>query len=234
MAEAGEKSFGSKAFSKIKAVDEFIISALLPQDDALNSTLKANTTSGPDAIDVSPPLGKFLYLLAKLNNAKRILEFGTLGGYSAIWFAKAIPSGGKVITCELEPTHAKIAQSNIDNAGPEVKDKIEIRLGPALETLGELEREGVEDFDMVFIDADKENNPAYFSWALEHSHAGTLIVVDNVVRSGYIVDKDMNTPPTLGSRKLFDTLRGEKRVECTALQTVGLKGWDGMALARVV
>ncbi|TVY30945.1 O-methyltransferase, partial [Lachnellula hyalina] len=225
--------FWQQGLSKIKTVDEYIISALLPQDDALSSTLKANATSGLPAIDVSP-LGKFLYLLAKLNNAKRILEFGTLGGYSAIWFAKAIPSDGKVITRELEPGIAEIAQSNIDNAGLEVKDKIEIRLGPALETLGQLDKEGVEDFDMVFIDADKENNSTYFRWALEHSHAGTLIVVDNVVRSGFIADKDNNAPTTLGARKVFDALKGEKRVECTAFQTIGLKGWDGMALARVI
>ena len=173
MAEPGEQSFGRKAFDKIKAVDEYIIDALLPQDDVLDSTLKVNATSGLDAIDVSPPLGKFLYLLAKLNNSIRILEFGTLGGYSAIWFAKAIPTGGKVITCELEPKHAEIAQSNINNAG--LKDKVEIRLGPALETLEKLDKEGVEDFDMVFIDADKENNAAYFKWALEHSHTGTLV-----------------------------------------------------------
>jgi predicted O-methyltransferase YrrM len=171
--ERGEKTFGRTAFDKIKAVDEYIIGALLPKDDALDSTLKANAASSLDAIDVSPPLGKFLYLLAKLNNAKRILEFGTLGGYSAIWFAKALPAGGRLITCELEPKHAQIAQSNIDNAG--LKDKVEIRLGPALETLEKLDKEGVEDFDMVFIDADKENNSAYFNWALKHSHKGTLV-----------------------------------------------------------
>ena len=173
MAEPGETTFGHKAFDKIKAVDEHIIDALLPQDAALDSTLKVNSTSGLDAIDVSPPLGKLLYLLAKLNSAKHILEFGTLGGYSAIWFAKALPAGGKVITCELDPKHAQIAQSNIDNAG--LKDKVDIRRGPALETLEKLAKEGVEDFDMVFIDADKESNSAYFKWALEHSRKGTLV-----------------------------------------------------------
>lgn len=165
--------FGEQAYNKIKAVDEFIIDALHPQDAALDSALEANAAFSLDDIDVSPPQGKFLYLLAKMNNAKRILEIGTLGGYSAIWFAKALPANGKLVTCELEQKHAQVAQSNINNAG--VQDKVEIKLGPALESLEKMDKEGVEAFDMVFIDADKSNNPSYFQWAVDHSHTGTLV-----------------------------------------------------------
>ncbi|TVY71242.1 O-methyltransferase MdmC [Lachnellula suecica] len=227
-----EQIFGSKLFNKIKAVDSYIVDALHPADADLDSTLKANARSSLNAIDVSPVHGKLLYLLAKITNAKRILEFGTLGGYSAIWFAKALPKGGKLITCELEPKHAQVAQSNIDNAG--LTDKVEIRLGPALETIERMGREGVEDFDMVFIDADKENNAAYFKFALEHSHSGTVIVVDNVVRRGSLVDEEQQSSQVVGVRNMFEWLKTEKRVECTAVQTLGSKGWDGMVLARVL
>lgn len=174
-----------------------------------------------------------LYLLAKMNHAKRILEVGTLGGYSSIWFAKAVPSDGKVITLELEFEHAEVARSNIANAG--FDSVVEVKVGPALETLENMSKAGsVEPFDMVFIDADKDNNSGYLKWALEFSHVGTLIVIDNVVRRGRPVDMENLEPAVVGVRDVFEMLKKETRLECTAIQTVGSKGWDGFAMALVV
>ncbi|RDL37117.1 S-adenosyl-L-methionine-dependent methyltransferase [Venustampulla echinocandica] len=221
-----------EAYDKFDEVDNWICDSLVPQDAGLESTLKTHGGSVLDPINVHPNQGKLLYLLAKMNNAKRILEVGTLGGYSAIWLAKALPSGGKVITLELDPKSAAVAESNIKNAGFE--DKVEVRVGPALETLEKMSKGGEEKFDLVFIDADKENNPGYFKRALEFSRAGTLIVVDNVVRRGRVVDAGSEDPNVLGIRKLFEMFKNEKRVETTAIQTVGGKGWDGLAFALVV
>jgi len=225
--------FTEPQFSKFNAVEDWISSSLLPPDTGLESTLKTNAASNLDAIDVAPNEGKLLYLLAKMNRCKRILEIGTLGGYSAIWFAKAVPSDGKVITLELEAEYAKIASGNIANAGFE--GVVEVKVGPALETLEQMGKAGgVEPFDMVFIDADKQNNVGYLKWALEFSHVGTVIVVDNVVRRGRVVDSENLEPAVIGVRNLFEVMKEEKRLECTAVQTVGSKGWDGFAIGLVV
>jgi len=222
-----------KLYEKMNNVDQYIVSSLLPHDATLDSTLEANASANLDAIDVAPNQGKFLYLLAKINNARRILEIGTLGGYSALWFAKALPKDGKLITLELEPEHARVAQANINKAG--FGDVVEIRVGPALESLEKLAKEGREEkFDLVFIDADKENNAGYVKWALGFSRKGTVIVVDNVVRQGRVVDFENKDPSLVGVRNLFELLKAEKRVDSTAIQTVGCKGWDGFAIALVI
>jgi predicted O-methyltransferase YrrM len=218
--------------AKAAATDAYICDKLLPTDQALEAALKNNAFSNLDAIDVAPNQGKQLYLLAKMLKAKRILEIGTLGGYSAIWFAKAVGPQGKVITLELEPEHAKVARENISNAGFE--EVVEVRVNPALETLAKMQKEGTEAFDLVFIDADKENNSGYFTAALAMSHVGTLIVVDNIARRGRLIDGDSKAGDVLGTRKLFEMMGKEKRVEATAVQTVGSKGWDGYAMALVV
>ena len=215
---------------KFEATDAYICATLLPPDAGLDEALAANEKSLP-AIDVAPNQGKMLYLLAKINKAKRILEVGTLGGYSAIWFAKAVGLDGKVVTLELEPEHAKIAQSNIENAG--FGNVVEIKIGAALDTLEKMGKEGKQEFDMVFIDADKENNLGYFKWALEFSHVGTVIVVDNIARSGRLLGEG-DPDAAKGTALLFEYMKTEKRIEATAVQTVGMKGWDGFAMALVV
>jgi predicted O-methyltransferase YrrM len=217
---------------KATALDAYACDHLLPTDPALEAALKNNASSNLDAIDVAPNQGKQLYLLAKMIKAKRVLEVGTLGGYSAIWFAKAVGPEGKVITLEVEPEHAKVARENIANAG--FKKVVEVKVNPALATLAQMQKEGTEAFDMVFIDADKDNNPGYFTAALAMSHVGTLIVVDNIARRGRLIDQDSTAGDVLGTRKLFEMMGKEKRVEATAVQTVGSKGWDGYAMALVV
>ncbi|CZR51627.1 related to O-methyltransferase [Phialocephala subalpina] len=223
--------FKASEYAKFDSVNAWIETSLVKQDASLASCLEANATAQLEDIDVAPNEGKFHYLLAKMNKVKRVLEIGTLGGYSAIWFAKAVaPVGGKVITLEFEPEHAKVARSNIANAG--FADVVEVRVGKALDTLKKMREDGEEGFDYVFIDADKSNNAGYLKYALEFAHVGTVIVVDNVVRQGKVLeDKDAHSE---GQRKAFEFLKGEKRVECTALQTVGPKGWDGFAVAMVV
>jgi predicted O-methyltransferase YrrM len=228
-----QRTIPQDLYDKFNGVDTYICDQLLPHDEALDSALKANAAANLDEIDVAPNQGKLLYLLAKMNQVKRYLEVGTLGGYSALWVAKALPSDGRIVTLEIEPEHARVAQSNIANAG--FAHLAEVKVGPALESLEAMEKEGpVEPFDMVFIDADKENNAAYFHWALKFAKKGTVIVVDNVVRRGRVTDLQNEEPAILGVRKVFEELGKEKRVECTAVQTVGSKGWDGFALALVV
>jgi predicted O-methyltransferase YrrM len=217
---------------KATALDAYVCDHLLPTDPALEAALKNNASSNLDAIDVAANQGKQLYLLAKMIKAKRVLEVGTLGGYSAIWFAKAVGPEGKVITLEVEPEHAKVARENISNAG--LKKVVEVKVNPALATLAQMQKEGTEAFDMVLIDADKDNNPGYFTAALAMSHVGTLIVVDNITRRGRLIDPNSTAGDVLGTRKLFEMMGKEKRVEATAVQTVGSKGWDGYAMALVV
>jgi predicted O-methyltransferase YrrM len=225
--------FSQKTFDRFNEVDQYFVESLIPSDTALDSALKANAAAELDAIDVAPNQGKLLYLLAKMNNCRRILEVGTLGGYSAIWLAKALPADGKLITLEIEPEHAKIAQTNIERAG--LEKIIEIKLGAAIETLEKMGKEGgVEKFDLVFIDADKDNNSGYLKWALEFSRKGTVIVVDNVARRGRVVEKDSEDSSVQGTRALFEMLKGEKRIDATAVQTVGSKGWDGFVMGLVV
>ena len=222
-----------EAFDKFVEVDQYIVETLLPQDPDLDGALERNAASNLDAIDVAPNQGKQLYLLAKMIQARRILEIGTLGGYSAIWMAKALPADGKLISLEINAEHARVARLNVENAG---LDKIvEIRVGPAIETLEKMGvDEGTGKFDMVFIDADKKNSETYLKWTVEFSKKGTLIVVDNVVRRGRLVNNDSSDESAVGVRNMFELLKKDNRVDATAVQTVGAKGWDGFALALVL
>ena len=187
--------------------------------------------AGKEEIQVSPPQGKLLQMLARMVEARTVLEFGTLGGYSTILLARALPDGGRLITLEANPDYAEVARGSIERAG--VGDVVELRIGPALETLPLLEREGAGPFDLVFIDADKVNTPDYFSWALDHSRPGGLIVADNVVRGGTLAETASDDPATRAQRRLHETLAGEPRVTATTIQTVGSKGYDGFTIALV-
>jgi predicted O-methyltransferase YrrM len=214
------------------AVDRYITQKLVPSDPVLDEALRANAAAGFPSLDVSPNEGKLLYLLARIRGAKRILEIGTLGGYSTIWLARALPPDGKLFTLEANPKHADVALSNIARAG--LSSVVEVRKGAALDSLARLERGGVAPFDFIFIDADKRNNPTYLQWALRFSRLGTVIVTDNVVRDGAVVDAHNSDPDIRGTRALFDMIASEPRLDATALQTVGGKGYDGFCLAVVV
>ncbi len=214
------------------AVDEYIHDRLVPSDAALDLALAACEEAELPAISVTPSQGKLLHLLTRLVNAKNILEIGTLGGYSTIWMARALPADGRLITMEFDPKHAQVAGANIANAG--LADKVELREGNALELLPELAAEGLEAFDLIFIDADKCNNPQYFDWALRLSHRGSLIIVDNVVRDGRVIEAESEDADIQGVRTLFEKMAAEPRVLCTAQQTVGSKGYDGFAIALVM
>jgi predicted O-methyltransferase YrrM len=208
-------------------VDQYIADTLVQPDEALAAALEASDKAGLPAISVSPSHGKLLWILARLVNAKRILEVGTLGGYSAIWMARALPSDGRLVTLEAVEKHARVARANIAKAG--LEKKVEIRVGPALDTLPSLEA----PFDFTFIDADKQNNAEYFTWALRLSRPGSVIVVDNVVRDGKVIDAQSRDASVQGVRRLNELLAVEKRVSATAVQTVGMKGYDGFAVALV-
>jgi len=213
-------------------VDHYITECLALSDPALDAALAANAAASLPSIDVSPSQGRLLQLLAQLQGARRILEIGTLGGYSTICLARALPVGGRLVTLEVDAKHAEVARSNIARAG--FADVVEIRVGPALETLAQMQDEGAEPFDMIFIDADKPNNPAYLGWALKFSRRGSLIICDNVVRDGAVADAESTDPGVRGARRLFEMLGAEPRLSATALQTVGFKGYDGFAMALVV
>lgn len=213
------------------AVDDYIVDALFEADPVLNAVLAANHDQGLPAIDVSPAQGKLLSLLARMQGAKKILEVGTLGGYSTIWMARALPVGGKIVTLELDPHHAKVARSNFERAG--VSERVELRVGPALQLLAALNAENAGPFDVIFIDADKPNNPHYLSWAMRLSRPGTVIICDNVVRDGAVLDEDGQDANVEGARAAFSFLGGDKRLQATAIQTVGAKGYDGFAIAIV-
>ncbi|MEK8126560.1 O-methyltransferase [Paenibacillus filicis] len=217
--------------TKWDQVDQYISDRLVPHDAALDEALSANREAELPEYDVAPNQGKFLHLLALIQGSKRILEIGTLGGYSTIWLARALPAGGQLVTLELDPHHARVAQSNLMWA--QVDDKVEIRVGDALEQLARLQAEGVEPFDLIFIDADKPNNPAYLKWALAFSRTGTVIVGDNVVRDGEVLNRNSSDPRVQGVRKFFDLLAVEPRITATAIQTVGSKGYDGFVLGLV-
>ncbi len=212
------------------AVDDYIVSRLVTPDAALERALAENATAGLPPHDVSPAQGKFLHLLARMLGAKRILEIGTLGGYSTIWLARALGPGGQVVTLEADPHHAALARGNIAAAG--LAALVDLHVGPALEMLAGLQGEAA--FDLVFIDADKPNNPAYLACALKLTRPGGVIVGDNVVREGAVVDPDSADPRVQGVRNFFDMMAAEPRLDATALQTVGSKGWDGFAIALVV
>ena len=213
------------------AVDDYLNSKLGNSDSVLEATLAANADAKLPAFDVAPNQGKLLYLLATMSGAKRILEIGTLGGYSTIWLARAVSAGGIVVTLESEPRHVEVARENIRRA--KLECKVDIRSGPALETLEQLGKAEVEPFDFVFIDADKPNNPAYLEWTIKLSRPGTVIVADNVIREGMIVDAENKDARVQGVRKFFDKIANDKRLTATAVQTVGSKGYDGFALAVI-
>ncbi len=220
------------ADSMWSAVDEYVTGSLLDEDEGLAHAQKASAAAGLPAIAVSPAQGKFLYLLARMLKAKRILEIGTLGGYSTIWFARALGSEGKITTLEFNEKHAAVARKNFEKAG--VAHLVDLRLGDALETLPKVKAEGAVPFDLVFVDADKKSNAEYFEWGLELTHPGSLIIVDNVVRGGGVLDAASKDPDVRGVRRLYERMHREKRVSATALQTVGVKGWDGLAFALVL
>jgi predicted O-methyltransferase YrrM len=212
-------------------VDQYFASRLLPADSVLDAVLEASALEGLPAISVTPSQGKLLQMLAQMVRARSILEIGTLGGYSTIWLARGLLPGGRVITLEVEPHHAQVAQQNLERAG--LNTCVEVRLGSAVDTLAELSREDAGPFDMIFIDADKQNIPAYFEWSLKLSHPGTLIVVDNVVRDGAVVDSESTDPSVMGVRKFVELLGSDGKVSGTAIQTVGAKGYDGLAILLV-
>ena len=213
-------------------IDRFITGLFVSPDPALDAALQASEAAGLPAIEVAPSHGKFLMLLAKIRGARRILEIGTLGGYSTIWMARALPDDGRLITLEADPKHARIARQNIERAG--LGDKIEVRVGSALEVLPKLEAAGEGPFDLIFIDADKPNNPTYFAWALKLSRTGSVIVADNVVRYGALADDARRDSRGKRVRNFMEIIAAEKRVSATAVQTVSCKGHDGFALAVVI
>jgi predicted O-methyltransferase YrrM len=212
------------------AVDDYIADTLIPADDALDAALAASTAAGLPAIAVSPAQGKLLHLLARLRGARTILELGTLGGYSTIWLARALPSDGRLVTLEYDPRHADVATSNIARAG--LADRVDVRVGAALDTLPRLADEGL-GFDFTFIDADKPNMPEYFAWALRLSRAGSVIIADNVVRDGALADAASADASVQGVRRMHEIIAAEPRVSATTIQTVGAKGYDGFTLALV-
>jgi predicted O-methyltransferase YrrM len=212
-------------------VDRFIIDLLVPSDPALDAALEASAAAGLPSIQVAPNQGKLLFLLARIQGARTILEIGTLGGYSTIWLARALPPDGRLITLEVNPRHAEVARANIARAG--LEGVVELRLGPALETLSQLAAEGCGPFDLIFIDADKPNCPAYARWALQLARRGSVIIIDNVVRNGAVADATSNDPDVQGVRRCYELLAAEPRVSATAIQTVGSKGYDGFAIALV-
>ncbi len=214
---------------KWTAVDLYINDLLNPSDPTLDAALASSEAAGLPPISVATNQGKLLHILARLSSAKRILEIGTLGGYSTIWLARALPPGGKLITLEADANHAKVARANLERAG--VADRVELRLGKALETLPSLRAH--KPFDLIFIDADKQNNAAYFDWAIKLSRPGTVIIVDNVIRSGEVADADSSDDRVTGTRRFFEAFARDRRVSGTAIQTVGAKGYDGFAIALV-
>ena len=210
-----------------KAVDDYFTGHLLEPDPVLDATLEANALGKLPSIDVSPAQGKLLQMLARSIGARRILEVGTLGGYSTIWLARALPADGQLVTCEVDPHHAEVARSNLKRAG--LDTVVDVRVGPAIETLPGLDG----PFDVSFIDADKVSNAEYFEHAVRLSRPGSLIVIDNVVRGGRVVETDNDNPAVVGTRRVVEAVAREMRVEATVIQTVGAKGYDGFLLARV-
>jgi len=212
-------------------VDDYVGGLLAPHDEALDAALKASDEAGLPEIQVSPPQGKLLQLLAQSVGAQMVLEFGTLGGYSTIWLGRGLPADGRLITLEADSHYAEVARENIERAG--LGDVVELRVGPALETLPLLDAESAGPFDLTFIDADKVSTPKYFAWALDHSRPGSLIVADNVVRDGTLADADSDDPKVKAQRQLHGMIAADPRVTATTIQTVGGKGYDGFTVALV-
>jgi predicted O-methyltransferase YrrM len=217
--------------NKWTAVDRYFSEQLALSDEALDAALAANKAAELPPIDVTPNQGKLLHLFARMIGARRILEIGTLGGYSTIWMARVLPKDGRLITLEYSAKHAEIARLNIARAG--LSAMVEIRIGAALETLPKIHAEIKEPFDLIFVDADKANNAEYLRWAIKLSRPGTLIIVDNVVRDGAVIDAASTDKDVQGARRLFEAMGAEPRLSATALQTVGSKGYDGFAMAIV-
>jgi predicted O-methyltransferase YrrM len=212
-------------------VDDFVAGLLARHDEALDAAVRSSEEAGLPSIQVSPPQGKLLSLLAKAIGARTILEFGTLGGYSTIWLARALPEDGRLITLEAEPLNAEVAAANIARTG--LSGLVDLRVGAALDLLPDLEAEGAGPFDLTFIDADKVHTPDYFAWALDRSRPGSMIVADNVVRGGTLAEADSGDPTIAAQRRLHEQIAAEPRVDATTIQTVGGKGYDGFTLALV-
>jgi predicted O-methyltransferase YrrM len=213
------------------SVDQYYSDALVKPDEILDAALRDSDAAGLPPINVTPNQGKFLHLMARICGARAILEIGTLGGYSTIWLARALPDGGRLVTLEAEPRHADVARANIARAG--LADRVEVRVGRALDTLPQLEADGVGPFDLVFIDADKPSNPDYVEWALKITRTGSVIIVDNVVRDGAVADSASEDSAVLGVRRMNELIAADQRLTATAIQTVGSKGYDGILVALV-
>jgi len=213
------------------AVDRYITGLLVPSDAALDAAIRESRAAGLPPIHVTPIQGRFLQLVARLQGARRILEIGTLGGYSTIWLARGLPPDGQLISLEIEPKHAEVARANIARAG--LANVVQVRLGQASETLPRLVAEGRGPFDLIFIDADKPSTSEYFAWALKLSRRGSVIIVDNVVRDGEVVDPSSTNPDVQGVRRFNERLATEPHVIATEIQTVGSKGYDGFAIVLV-
>ena len=213
------------------AVDDYVTGHLIPGDEVLDAVLAANAAAGLPAIDVSPAQGRLLQILVMMCGARSVLEIGTLGGYSAICMARGLPPDGRLVSLEFNPRHAEVARANIGKAG--LTDTVDIRVGAALDSLAALGAEGAGPFDFIFIDADKPNNPGYLDWALKLSRPGTVVVCDNVVRGGRVVDAESSDRNVTGARAAIEIQGREKRLVATALQTVGSKGYDGFTIAVV-
>lgn len=213
------------------AIDRYLWDALVPQDPALAAAAVSGAAAGLPPHEVSPNTGKLLYLLARMQRARAILEIGTLAGYSTIWLARALPNEGRLVTLEADPHHANIARANIARAG--LAELVDLRVGPALDTLPRMVAEGQGPFDLIFLDADKRNNPGYLEWSLRLARPGTLIVADNVVRGGAVADPASRDPDVQGVRRMNELIAADRGLAATAIQTVGAKGWDGFALILV-
>ncbi|WP_250304240.1 O-methyltransferase [Streptomyces sp. A 4/2] len=213
-------------------VDRYFTDHLVPADDALDAALASSDAAGLIPMNVAPNQGKLLHLLARIQGARTVLEFGTLGGYSTIWLARALPADGRLVSLEADPTAADVARANLARAG--LDTIAEVRTGAALDTLPQLAAEGVGPFDLVFIDADKPNNPHYLEWALKLTRPGSVIIGDNVVRDGAVTDPDSTDPRVQGTRALIEMVAAHPKLSATALQTVGSKGYDGFVIAQVL
>lgn len=214
------------------AVDDYFGDLLAPKDKQLDAALEANRAAGLPAIDVSPLQGKFLHVLVQMLKPKRVLEIGTLGGYSTMWMARALPKGGRIVSLEFNPKHADVARKNLENAG--LLKRVDLRVGRAIDSLPVLEAEGAGPFDFIFIDADKPSNPQYLQWALKLARVGTTIVVDNVVRDGKVADAKSTDADVRGTRKMASLMAKEPRLSATVVQNVGVKGYDGFAIGVVL
>jgi len=213
------------------AVDRYFGERLAPHDEALAASIESNHAAGLPSIDVPALMGKFLALMVRISGARDVLEIGTLGGYSTIWLARALPEGGRVITLEIDPRHAEIARKNLERAG--VRERVEITIGPAIDAMRALYERAAPAFDLIFIDADKKSIPEYLDWSMKLSRPGTVIIVDNVVRDGKVLDPHSDDDDIQGVRRMTELMASNPRLSATAIPTVGARGYDGFAMAVV-